>query len=115
MLAVSGRLRDKFFRPGVIAVFVIAENLPAELFRGLLDEIRRTALRAPLVDRPVPEHEVAVGIVRAPEEDFPALRFPLDDLAALVRILGALDARRLVLDVLALRIFRACGELAEAS
>src|SRR5262249_24684541 len=53
--------------------------------------------------------------VRAAEEDLAAPRFALDDLAALFRILRAHHAGRLVLDVLALGIAGARGELAEAA
>ena len=67
-----------------------------------------------LGDRTVPQHEVAVGIVRAAEEHLARARLALDDLAALVGVLRTLDAGRLVLDVLALGILRARGELAEA-
>src|SRR5258706_5144215 len=112
-LAASRRLRDQFLRPRVIAVFIVAEYLPAELFRNLLDQIRRAAFRARLVHRPVPEDEVAVRIVRTPEEDLASLRFAFNDLAAFVRVLRTLEARRLVLDVLALGILGAGGELAE--
>src|SRR5256885_14069420 len=99
----------------VIALLVVAEDLAAELLRGLLDEIRRAALGAGLVDRAIPQHEIAVGIIRAAEERLPALRFPLDDLAGLVSVLRTPDASRLVLDVFALGIPRARDELAEAA
>src|ERR1700676_2077214 len=111
----SGSRVRKLLGPRVVAVVVVAENLPAVLLGGLLEEERRTALRARLVDRAVPQHEVAVRVVGAPEEDLPALGFALDDLAALVGVLRTLHARSLVLDVLALGILRAGGELAEAA
>src|SRR5262249_18286770 len=66
-----------------------------------------------LRDGAVPEHEVAVRIVRTAEEDLTAPRLALDDLAAFVCIPGACDARRLVLDVLAFGVLGARGELAE--
>ena len=98
----------------VVAVLVVAEDLASVLLRGLLDEERRAARGTLLQDRAVPQHEIAVGIIRAAEERLAALRLALDDLAALVGVLRARQARRLVLDVLALGIFRAGGELAEA-
>src|SRR5262245_4345351 len=113
-MELRGGIRQ-LFGSGVVAVLVVAEDLPPALLRRLLDQVRRAALRALLVDRPVPEHEIAVRIVGAAEEDLAAPRFALDDLAALVRILRAHDAGRLVLDVLALGIAGARGELAEAA
>src|SRR5437016_5805496 len=89
----------KHLGPRVIAVFVVAQNLPAVLLGGLLEDERCTAFRARLVDGAVPQHEVAVRVVGAPEEDFTALGFPLDDLAALVGVLRTLHARGPVLDV----------------
>src|SRR5262249_53205063 len=95
--------------------FVIADQLTTVLLGDLLGEERRVALRALLGDRPIPEHEVAIRIIRAPEEDLAATRLALDDLAALVGVLRALHARRLVFDVLALRVLGAGRELAVAS
>src|SRR5256712_635076 len=111
----SGGCLDEFLAANVIAVVVVAEDLPAVFLRRLLDQVRRAALRAFFVDRPVPEDEVAVRIVRAAEEDLAAARLALDDLAALVAVLRTDDTGRLVLDVLALGIARARGELAEPS
>src|SRR5262245_23713201 len=113
-MELRGGIRQ-FVGSGVVAILVGAEDLPPALLRRLLDQVRRGALRALLVDRPVPEHEIAVRIVRAAEEDLAAPRFALDDLAALFRIFRAHHAGRLVLHVLALRIAGARGELAEAA
>src|SRR5206468_10567874 len=66
-------------------------------------------------DGTVPEHEIAVRIVRAAEENLAALRLALDDHAALVGIVRAQHPGRLVFDEFALRVFRARGELAEAA
>src|SRR5262249_41863665 len=100
--------------PGVIAILVVASDLVAVLLRDLLHQERGAALRAALRDRPVPQHELAIGIVRAPEEHLAAAGPPLDDLAALVGILRARNSRRLVPDVPAGRVVRAGGELTEA-
>src|SRR5438034_10170754 len=108
----SGGRPDELLAPDVVAVVVVADDLPAVLLRRLLDEVRRAALGALLRDRTIPQHEVAVRIIRAAEEGLPAARFPLDDLAALVGVLRAGDAGRLVLDVLALGVIRARRELA---
>src|SRR5579859_1568052 len=104
----------QLFAADVIAAVVVADDLTTVLLRGLLDEVRRAAFRTFLGHWPIPQHEVTVGIVRAPEEDLAPLRLPLDDLAALVRVLRARHAGGLVLDVLAFRIVRASRELAEA-
>src|SRR5262249_10268665 len=111
----SGGCLWKLFAARVVAIVVVADDLPAVLLRRLLDQERRAAFRTLLRDRPVPQDEVAVGLVRAAEEDLAAARFALDDLAALVRVLRAGDAGRLVLDVLALGIVGARGELAVAA
>src|SRR3989442_10807843 len=111
-------LRSRF-RQGlgarVIALLVVAEDLASELLRGFFDEIGRAALGARLGDGTVPQDEVAIRIVRAAEEHPSALRFPLDDVAALVAVFRTLHAGRLVLDVFALGVSRARGELAEAA
>src|SRR5438270_4574021 len=110
---LSGRF-DELFRTRVIAIVVVAEDLTAVLLRRLLDQVRRAALGTLLLDRTVPEHEVAIGVIGAAEEDLAAARFALDDLAALVGVLRTQNARRLVLDVLALGVIGAGGEFAEA-
>src|SRR6516164_8170185 len=97
--------------PRVIALLVVAEQPAAVALGGLLDEKRRTAFGARLGHRAVPEHEVAIRIVRAAEEELSTLRFALDDLAAFLGVLRAFDPGALVLDVLALGIIRAGGEL----
>src|SRR5439155_1703824 len=111
----SCRRCDELLASRVIAILVVADDLPSVLLRRLLDEVRRPAFRTLLGDRPIPQDEVAVGIIRAAEEGLAPARLALDDLAALVGILWARDARRLVLDVLAFRIVRARGELAVAA
>src|SRR5437762_6766392 len=110
--AASGCGFGPFLRPRVVAVVVVADQLPAVLLRGLLNEERRAALGALLGDRPVPQDEVAVRIIRAAEEDLSAARLPLHDLAPLVAVIRACDAGGLVLDVLTFRIAAAGRELA---
>src|SRR5262249_3928002 len=88
---------DALFAPGVVAVLVVAENLASMPLRGLLDQVRCAALGTGLRHRTIPEDEIAVWIVRAAEEYLAAPRLALDDVAALVRIEGTLDAGRLLL------------------
>src|SRR5438874_566494 len=94
----------------VVAILARARARRA-LLRRLLKEERRIALRANFRDGLVPVDRVALRILRAAVEDFPALRLLHDDLAAAARA-RAHDARRLALDVLARRIIRARDELA---
>src|SRR5262245_27129383 len=94
----------ELFLSRVVAVLVLAQELTTVALADLLDEERRAALRTLLCHGTDPEHEVAVGVVRAAKEHLAALRLALDDLAALVCVLGTLDTRCLVLDVLARRI-----------
>ena len=94
----------------VVALLVVADQLPAVALGDLLDQERRAAVRALLRHRPVPEREVAVRIVGAAEEHAAAARLALDDVAAVFR---AEDAGRLLLHVLAGRIVAARRELAE--
>src|SRR5579872_726063 len=96
----------------VVALFVVTHELAAVLLRDLLDEEGRAAVRALLCHGLVPQGEIAVGIIRAAVEHLAAPRFPFDDVAA---VLGAEDAGRLLLHVLAGRIARARRELAESS
>ena len=104
--------RRQLLRPHVRALLVVADQLAAVLLGDLLDQERRLALRARLGDRPVPQREVAVRIVRAAEEHLAAPRLALDDVAAVLR---AEHAGGLLLHVLAGRIVAARGELAEAA
>src|SRR5262245_39554035 len=76
-MELRGRLRQ-LFRTRVITILVVAEDLTAVFLRRLLDQVRRAALRALLVDRTVPQHEIAVRVVRAAEEDLAATRLALD-------------------------------------
>ena len=65
------------------------------MFLGdLLDEIRRAALRARLENRAIPERELALRIIRAPEEHLAAARLLLDDVAAVS--VGVVDGRPLL-------------------
>src|SRR4029453_4634007 len=97
--------------PDVAAVFIVADQLTAVTLRDLLDEKRRAAIGTLLRERPVPEREVAVGIVRAAEEHLPAARLAFDDVPA---VFGAEYTGGLLLDVFAGRVVAAGRELAEA-
>src|SRR5262249_57794862 len=107
-----GRL-DELLRPRVVALLVIAQELAPVSLGRLLDQVRGTTFRALFIDWTVPQHEVAVRVIRAAEKHLAAFRFALDDLAALVRVLRAPDARRLVFDVPAVGIVRTGGEFAK--
>src|SRR5256714_12067345 len=109
--AGGGRLHAG--RRDFLAVAAILSRARARraLLRRLLKEERRVALRAYFGDGLVPVDHVALRILRATVEGFPALRLLHDDLAAAARA-RAHDARRLALDVLARRIIRARDELA---
>src|SRR5262245_54497482 len=113
MVLILSRFR-KFFGTRVVALFVVADHLTPVLLGDLLGQEGCLALRALLRNRAVPEHEIAVRIVRAAEERLAPFRLALDDLAALVGVFRALDTSRLVLDVLALRVLGARSELALA-
>src|SRR5436190_16535887 len=116
VIMASGGGFGQFFRARVIALVVVADQLTAVPLGDLLDQERGTAFGTRLGNGPVPEHEVAVGIVRAAEEHLAAPGFSLDNLAAgRLAVLRALHANRLVLDVLALRVAGAGGELAVAA
>src|SRR5438067_10393676 len=94
----------------VVAILTRARARRA-LLRRLLKEERRATLRARFRDGLVPVDRVALRVLRAAVEDFPALRLLHHYLAAAARA-RAHDARRLALDVLARRIIRARDELA---
>src|SRR5947207_3905493 len=109
--AGGGRLhagRRDFF--AVVAILARARARRA-LLRRLLKEERRVALRARLGHGLVPVDHVALRILRAAVEDFAALRFLHDDLAAAASA-RTRHARRLALDVFARRIIRARDKLA---
>src|SRR2546423_4240785 len=103
----AGR-RDLF----AVAAILSRARARRALLRRFLKEDRRVALRARLGHGLVPVDRVALRILRAAVEGFPALRLLHDDLAAAARA-RAHDARRLALDVLARRIIRARTELAD--
>src|SRR5688572_14687993 len=109
----SRRYRLFFQRriPLVRAVVLAADELASRLLGDLLEQERRAAVGAGLRNWTLPEREIAVRIVRASVERLPAARLPLDDVAGVLR---AQYAGRLHLHVLAVRIIRARGELAEA-
>src|SRR5947209_13815409 len=94
----------------VVAILARARARRA-LLRRLLKKERRVALRARFRDGLIPVDRVALRILRAAVEDFPALRLLHHYLAAATRA-RAHDARRLALDVLARRVIRARDELA---
>src|SRR5690348_5975898 len=109
------RRRGFFFNLGVadvIALLVGADQLPAVALGDLLRQELPPALGTRFRHRLVPEREVALRIIRAAVEDLPAARLAFHDLALVLR---AQHARRLLLDVLALRIAGAGGELTEAA
>src|SRR5205085_5001224 len=110
-----GRLRCAFAfdRSFVIALRVVAVLDVPLAFGRLLEEVRRGALRAGLVQRAVVQRELAFRVARAGVEDA-AARAALDELTfAAVRALhaGRLGRRRLaaadLADVLAVGISRA--------
>src|SRR5438132_4092913 len=94
----------------VAALVVAADEAGAGLLGVFFHQERRAALRAGLRHRPVPEGEVALGVVRAGVERAAFLAALLREVAA---VLGALDAEREGLRVLAGRVRRAREELAE--
>src|SRR5256712_2633355 len=94
----------------VAALVVAADEAGAGLLGVFFHQERRAALRAGLRHRPVPEGEVALGVVRAGVERAAFLAPLLREVAA---VLGALDAEREGLRVLAGRVRRAREELAE--
>src|SRR4051812_44593165 len=111
MIRCARLCRRQLLRPHVVAVFLVAHQLTAVPLGDLLDEELLAALRAGLEYRPVPEHEIAVRIIRAAEEDFPPPGLPLDNVPAVLR---ADEAGGLLLHVFAGGIAAARGELAEA-
>ena len=75
----------------------------ALLFGGLLEQKRRVTFWASFQDRLVPVNAIAVGIRAAAIKYFAALRL-LDYQFTFASGPGAVNASRLLLDVLALRI-----------
>src|SRR5881628_19302 len=73
----------------VAALVVAADEAGAGLLGVFFHQERRAALRAGLRHRPVPEGEVALGVVRAGVERAAFLAALLREVAA---VLGALDA-----------------------
>src|SRR5207249_10196205 len=94
----------------VAALVVAADKAGASLLGVFFHQERRVALRAGLRHGPVPEGEVALGVVRAGVERAALLAALLREVAA---VLGALDAQRNGLRGLAGRVGRAGEELAE--
>src|SRR5262245_17323652 len=94
--ALLGAIADRFFLLGVV----------------FFEQERLAALRAGFGHRLVPEYGVAIRILRTAVEDFSALRF-LDQNLAFAAGLRTGDARRLALDVFAIRVARASREFAE--
>src|ERR1700722_18147679 len=81
-------------------------------FEPLLNQVAGPAIRALLLDRLAPRHEIAVGIPVATEESLALLRPPLHHFA--FRAVGAGNADGLLLHVFAFRIRAARRELAES-
>src|SRR5437867_6955730 len=75
----------------VAALVVAADKAGAGLLGVFFHQERRVALRAGLRHGPVPEGEVALGVVRAGVERAALLAALLREVAA---VLGALDAQR---------------------
>ena len=90
-----------------------AQLRTVRFFSGALGDERGAALRARLGHRALPDHELAVRIRRAAEEDAALARATLDQLARAAR-LRARDAEGDRLGRLALRVAGARDELAEA-
>src|SRR5262245_43192609 len=78
------------------------------VLRRLFDDEARSTLRTILLDRLVPRSEVAFGVRRAAVKNLAAFASLNHDFSR--RALRTRDAGRFLLDVLALRIIRACGE-----
>src|SRR5207249_8935470 len=96
----------------VAALVVAADEAGAGLLGVFFHQERRAALRAGLRHGPVPEGEVALGVVRAGVERAALLAALLREVAA---VLGALDADGNGLRGLAGRVGRAGEELAESA
>src|SRR5437899_10103216 len=94
----------------VAALVVAADEAGAGLLGVFFHQERHVALRTGLRHGPVPEGEVALGVVRAGVERATLLAALLREVAA---VLGALDAERDGLCALAGRVRRAREELAE--
>jgi hypothetical protein len=109
---LGGRVRGVLLR-AVIAAFSRAVSNSAFLLRSLLKRKWRVANRAGFRNGFVPEDRIALGIFRAAVKCFAALGFLDDYLAATARARAG-HARRLALNVIALRVIRAGDELAEA-
>src|SRR5215471_10833487 len=118
--AFDGLLGRGFLRHGQFAVdgLVIAAFLGTVADRLFLlgvvffEQERLAALRASFGHGLVPEYGVAIRILRTAVEDFSALRL-LDQNLALAAGLHTRHARRLALDVFAIRVPRAGREFAE--
>src|SRR3989454_10033661 len=94
----------------VAALVVAADEAGAGLLGVFFHQERRVALRTGLRHGPVPEGEVALGVVRAGVERAALLAALLREVAA---VLGTLDAERNRFRGLAGRVGRAREELAE--
>src|SRR5688572_6399734 len=92
------------------AVILAAYKLAPGLLGDFLEHERRAAVGTRLGDRPVPEREITVRIIGASVESLAAARLPLDDIAG---VFGTYHAGGLHLHVLAVRVVRARGKLAE--
>src|SRR4051794_39808379 len=80
--------RNRFLERRVFherAVVLAADQLPSSLLGDLFEQKRCAARRARLGDGPLPQRELAVGIIRAPVERLPSSRLALDDVAAVGR------------------------------
>src|SRR5206468_10352596 len=97
-----------------VAAFVVAEAGGAVPLGDLLQDVRVAAGWAALRDRAVPGDGVALGVVAAAEEDAAAAGAALDDAAAAL-VARAVETDLLQLDVPALGVVGAGGELAEAA
>src|SRR5262245_24486904 len=98
----------------VAAALMVAEQRRAVLLGDLFEDVRVAAGRTTLGHGTVPGDEVALRVVVAAEEDATAARSALDDAAAAI-VARAIESHFLQLDVFALGIVRAGGELAEAA
>src|SRR5688572_3299102 len=94
----------------VVALLVAAEDLAAMALCDLFRQEQPITLGARLEDRLVPQGEIALRIVHAPVEHLASTRLAFRHVPA---ALGTLDARQLLLDVLALGVAGAGGEFAE--
>ena len=98
----------------VTALFSIGAILGSAFFGRFFEQERLSALRTFFCDGLVPKHSFALRIIGTTVEDLTATGFLNYQFAAAAGA-RALDAGRLLLDVLALGIIRAGDEFAEAT